>query len=252
MRDVRAVGLAMLVLMGGGGCSAIARDMAKQGTEGALESIQEQEKQKTAEEQTAADSVARHDAEQVARGMLDAFTRPETPPTAPGAVPPGGPVANAPGGPGAGLPEGAGTGGSGSRTYSSTLASQVARGMSAELERQLGPEGEGPLGQSLSATAGRMATTLVEQSRQELGSVFPECEGRQGAEAVACRDASLTRLGGAFSQGVAGGLVRSFQPWLLGLAFGGGLLVGMLVFLGLSVARLRRELEPLRQQRRHA
>ncbi|RKG77559.1 hypothetical protein D7W79_14940, partial [Corallococcus exercitus] len=239
-------------LMGGGGCGAIARDMAKQGTEGALESIHEQKQEKTAEDQATDDAVVRHEAEQAARGMLDAVTRPETPPTAPADAPPGGAVANAPGGPGVGLPGGAGTGGSGFGTYSSTLASQVARGLSAELERQLGPEGEGPLGQSLSATAGRMATTMVEQSRQELGSVLPECEGRQGAEAVACRDAALTRLGGAFSQGVAGGLVRSFQPWLLGLAFGGGLLVGMLVFLSLSVARLRREVEPLRQERRHA
>ncbi|NOK16205.1 hypothetical protein [Corallococcus carmarthensis] len=252
MRDVKAVGLAMLVLMGGGGCGAIARDMAKQGTEGALESIQEQKTRMTAEEQAREDAVVRHEAEQVGRGMLDAVTRPETPPTAPGDVPPGGPVAQTQGGALGTASGGAGIGGSGMMgTYSSTLASQVAKGLSAELERQLGPEGEGPLGQSLSATAGRMATRLVEQSRQELGSVFPECEGRQGAEAVACRDAALTRWGGAFSQGVAGGLVRSFQPWLLGMAFGGGLLVGMLVFLSLSVARLRREAEPLRQ-RRHA
>lgn len=241
-RNAKALGLAVLVLMGGTGCGAIARDVAKQGTEGALESIH---KPKTPEDQATDDAVARHEAEQVARGMLDVVTRPETPPTAPGDAPPGGPVARAP----ASASGGAGTGGSGFGTYSSTLASQVARGLSAELERQLGPEGEGPLGQSLSVTAGRMATTMVEQSRQELGSVFPECEGRQGAEAEACRDAALTRLGGAFSQGVAGGLVRSLQPWLLGLAFGGGLLVGMLVFLSLSVARLRREVEPLRQRR---
>ncbi|RKH89912.1 hypothetical protein D7Y21_08800 [Corallococcus sp. AB045] len=251
MRDVKAVGLAMLVLLGSTGCGAIAHDVAKQGTEGALESIQEHEAEKTAEEQATDDALARREAEQAARGMLDAVTRPETPPTAPGDPPSGGPVAEVPGGVLGHASGGTGTGGSGFETYSSTMASQVAKGLSAELERQLGPEGEGPLGQSLSATAGRMATTMVEQSRQELGSVFPECEGRQGAEAVACRDAALTRLGGAFSQGVAGGLVRSFQPWLLGLAFGGGLLVGMLVFLGLSVARLRREVEPLRE-RRHA
>ncbi|CAM3897782.1 hypothetical protein G4177_26195 [Corallococcus sp. ZKHCc1 1396] len=252
MASVKTLGLWLLVLVAEVGCGAIARDMAKQGTEGALETIQEQKAQKTPEEQATDDAVARRNAEQAARGMLDAVTQPERPPSAPLAASPEVPPPGSLPGPGSAL-TGPGIGGSGS--FSSSLATQVARGLTAELGRQLGPDGSGPLGRSLSATAGRMAGSMVEQSRDELGSVFPECEGLQGAQAVDCRDATLGRLGGAFSQGVAGGLMRSFQPWLLALTFVGGLLVGLLLFLSFSVARLRRESsvrQELLRERRHA
>lgn len=251
---VMRLGLGLLMLVGSAGCGAIARDVAKQGTEGALESIQAEKEQRTAEDQATIDAVARRNSEQVARGMMDAVVKKDAPATVPlAATPgeggPGGLAANAP----VTAPMAPGTGGSGS--FSSMLAAQVARGLTAELGRQLGPDGSGPLGQSLSATAGRMAGTMVEQSKSELGAVFPECGGLEGAQALSCRDAALGRLGGAFSQGIAGGLIRAFQPWLLALTFAGGLLVGLLLFLSLSVAKLRRESsgaargDPLRQQR---
>ncbi|MBN8233429.1 hypothetical protein JYK02_38515 [Corallococcus macrosporus] len=136
MRHVKVLGVWMLVLLGGSGCGAIARDMAKQGTEGALESIQEQKNQKSAEDQATDDAVARRNAEQVARGMMDAVTQPERPAATaagPEGVPPSGPGPNAP------LPAplaslAPGTGGSGA-SFSSALASQVAKGLSTELER---------------------------------------------------------------------------------------------------------------------
>jgi hypothetical protein len=259
MGNAKAMGLGLLMLVGATGCGAIARDLAKQGTKGALESIQEEKEQRTPEDQATNDAVARRNSEQVARGMLDAILNPEGSPSAPLAASPGGsrpgsPAGSGPGGLTANTPVAPGTGGSSS--FSSRLATQVARGLTAELGRQLGPDGSGPLGQSLSATAGRMAGTMVEQSRNELGAVFPECGGLEGAQALRCRDAALGRLGGAFSEGIAGGLVRAFRPWLLVLSFAGGLLVGLLLFLSLSVAKLRRESTAAREdpqrQRRHA
>jgi hypothetical protein len=121
------------------------------------------------------------------------------------------------------------------------LASQVVRAFSAELERQLGPDGTGPLAQSLSATAREVASSVVQQSRNELGTLFPECGGLQGEEARACRDTQLARLGSSFSRGAAEGMVQAFRPWLLLLTFAGGLIMGLLTFLAMSVARANRE-----------
>jgi len=214
-----------VIVLGSGvtGCATVARQMAEEGTEGALEAIREEEQQRSVEAQAKVEELARRNAEQLARGMMDAVTRPE----------------------GAGAGPSSGTGGSGlggeARSLSSSVASEMARGLSAELERQLGPDGSGPLARSLSATAGQMAASMVQQSRGELGSLFPECGGLQGEQARTRRDAQLARWGESFSKGVAGGLVQAFQPWLLLLTFAGGLLVGLLVFLSLSVARANRE-----------
>jgi hypothetical protein len=196
-------------------CATVARHT----TEGALEAIRE-EKDQFAQER---DAASRRTAGEITRGALEGLTEPGA----------GGAVAST------------GTGGSGPGPGGlgpvPSLASQVTRAFSAELERQLGPDGTGPLAQSLSATAGQVASSMIQQSRNELGTLFPECGGLQGKEARACRDTQVSQLGASFSRGAAQGLLQAVRPWLLLLTFAGGLIVGLLVFLAISVARANRE-----------
>lgn len=216
------------------GCTSVAYRVGESATKGAQDAMRAEKERRAPEEQALDDALARRQSEQMARGFADALTRAEAPFQPPGdeAL-----VAAAPGAPEALR----GVGGSGLGTTSSALASEIVRGLSAELERQLGSGGEGPLGQSLSATAGRVASTMVQQSRDELGALFPECGGLQGAEARACRDAQVARLGESFTRGATLGVVQALRPWLLVLTFAGGLLVGLLVFLSVSMVRANRD-----------
>ena len=209
--------LALVCLSGVVSCATVARHT----TEGALEAIRE-DKEAFAQQE---DDASRRTAGEITRGALEGLTYAEAPP---------------PTGPGGGTLAPTGTGGSGLGPVPS-LASQVARAFSTELERQLGPDGTGPLARSLSATAGQVAASVVQQSRDELGTLFPECGGLQGEEARACRDSQLARLGASFSRGAAEGMVQAFRPWLLLLTFAGGLLMGLLMFLALSMARANRQ-----------
>jgi len=213
--------LALVWLSGVLSCATAARHIGESTAQGALEAIRE-DKEKFAQEE---DDASRRTASEITRGALEGLTYPEAPP---------------PTEPGGGAMASTGTGGSGLGPVPS-LASQVVRAFSAELERQLGPDGTGPLAQSLSATAGEVASSVVQQSRNELGTLFPECGGLQGEEARACRDTQLARLGSSFSRGAAEGMVQAFRPWLLLLTFAGGLIVGLLMFLAMSVARANRE-----------
>jgi hypothetical protein len=238
MFRTRLVGLLALVLVGGlPGCATLGH----RATEGAQQAVREDKARKTAEEQALDDALARRQAEQTARGFLDALTQPASPSQSPSAMASG--EVPAPVGPGLG---GSGLGGSvvgGSgqlNALGSSLATRAARSFGAELERQLGADGTGPLGQSLSAAAGQIASNMVKQSRDELGSLFPECAGLEGEGARACRDAQVARLGESFTHGAAQGVLQALRPWLLVIAFAGGLLVGLLVFLSLSVVRLNR------------
>ncbi|ATB30846.1 hypothetical protein [Melittangium boletus] len=233
MSRTKLVGL-LVLWVGLPGCATVARQFGEHATMGAQEAMRAEKEQRQPEEQALDDALTRRESEQMARGLVDAFTRPESPfqPPASG----GGPLVDAAG------------------SSSSSLASEVARGLSTELGRQLGPDGTGPLGQSLSATAGRIASSMVQQSRDELGSLFPECGGLQGEQARACRDAQLASLGASFTRGATQGLVQAVRPWLLVFTFTGGLLVGLLVFLSISMVRANRESSRrevlFRQQRR--
>jgi hypothetical protein len=213
--------LALVWLSGVLSCATVARNIGDSTTQGALEAIRE-DKEKFAQQE---EEASRRTAGEITRGALEGLIYPEAP---------------SPTDPGGGARASTGTGGSGLGPVPS-LASQVARAFSAELERQLGPDGTGPLAQSLSATAGQVASSVVQQSRDELGTLFPECGGLQGEEARACRDEQLARLGSSFSRGAAEGMVQAFRPWLLLLTFGGGLIVGLLMFLAMSMARANRE-----------
>jgi hypothetical protein len=225
-------------------------------TAAAMEEAREQQERAAAEEDVT--PLARLTGQQMTQGVLDALSQPETvaqmrrlvdalvsqslrslagrgvPREANGPA-----VATGPGvgGGGPGIGGGAGTG----QGPVSSLAADVARALALEMERQLGPDGTGPLAQSLSATAGQMASSIVQQTRNEFGMVFPECEGLQGAAARACVNARLSELGAAFTRGATEGVREALRPWLLLLAFAIGLLVGLLLFVALSLARANRE-----------
>ncbi len=208
--------LVLVQVLGGWGCGALVRST----TRNALEVVRED---KNAHQQEA-DDAAQQTAGQVTRGALDAMTG----------------RARAPGG-GGGAGEGPGGSGLAPRGPMPLLASQLAQGLSAELGRQLGEDGTGPLARSMSAAAGQVASSLIQQSRSELGALFPECAGMDGERARRCQEARLAGLSESIGGGVARGMFQAAQPVLLVLAFGGGLILGLLVFLALSVARLRRE-----------
>lgn len=231
MRKKSLTGAIVLIqAVGGWGCGSLVRDT----TRDALDIVRED---KNAHQQEA-DAAARQTASQVTQGSLDAMTGRAPPPPVPLAA------LGAPGGLGTG---GSGwgevTGGSGLAPRGSVplLASQLAQGLSSELGRQLGEDGTGPLARSMSAAAGQVASSMIQQSRNELEALFPECAGMDGATSRQCQEARLARLSESIGGGVARGMFQAAQPVLLVLAFGGGLTLGLLVFLALSVARLRRE-----------
>ncbi|OJH37392.1 hypothetical protein [Cystobacter ferrugineus] len=247
MSKKNLLGLLMLVQLSGVlGCATVVRES----TRGALDAIRQQKEEVDQEHE---DSLTRGTAGQVTRGALDALITGEPPPKAqqieenPGSVASGGGAAGGGGGgtpaPSGGAAASTGTGGSGlgSRGPVSVLSAQLARGLSAEFERQLGADGSGPLARSMSAAAGQVAASVIQQSKDEFGPIFPGCEGFQGEEARACREARMSQLSESIGGGLVRGMFKAAQPVLLIVAFGGGLLVGLLVFLALSVARIHRE-----------
>jgi hypothetical protein len=247
MSKKNLLGLLMLVQLSGVlGCATVVR----QSTKGALEAIREQKEEVDQDQE---DSLTRGTAGQMTRGALDALITGEPPPKAqqveenPGSVASGGGEAG--GGQGGtpassgGAVASSGTGGSGlgSRGPVSVLSAQLARGLSVELERQLGTDGSGPLARSMSAAAGQVAASVIQQSKDEFGPLFPECVGLEGDAARGCREARMSQLTESIGGGLVRGMFKAAQPVLLIAAFGGGLLVGLLVFLALSVARIHRE-----------
>ncbi|HYO57254.1 hypothetical protein, partial [Archangium sp.] len=262
--------LALVCLLGLTACATSARQIGEASTEGAIDALSEQKK----EPGEGVTSISREAAEEVTKGLLDALSAPEQVmqmrqfvdalvsqslrSAAGGGVPgPGAGSSGNMGGGGTGVGPGVGgagpVGGGAGMGSVSGLTGDVTRALGMELERLLGPDGKGPLAQSLAATAGQVATSMIQQSRDELGTLFPECAGLGGTAARACMEERVAQLGAAFSRGATVGVRQALQPWLFLLAFGGGLLVGLLVFLGWSAARVNRQMGgragTLRQQR---
>ncbi|HEX8539465.1 MAG TPA: hypothetical protein VF664_18510, partial [Cystobacter sp.] len=240
MSKKNLLGLLLLVQVSGVlGCATVVRESTK----GALEAIREQKEEVDQDQE---DSLTRGTAGQLTRGALDALITGEPSPKAqqaeenPGSVASGGGAAGGgeAGGGGGGTPAASGaaaastgTGGSGlgSRGPVSVLSAQLARGLSVELERQLGADGSGPLARSMSAAAGQVAASVIQQSKDEFGPIFPECQGLEGDAARGCREARMSQLTESIGGGLVRGMFKAAQPVLLIVAFGGGLLVGLLV-----------------------
>jgi hypothetical protein len=113
---------------------------------------------------------------------------------------------------------------------------------SEELLRALGPDGRGPLGASLGATAAQISGSAVQGARGELDGLFPGCEG---ADRRACLEAGVRSLGRAAATGFVEGIAASSGWVALGLAF----LIGVAaVLLAQGGARLLRGRHPERRE----
>lgn len=75
-----------------------------------------------------------------------------------------------------------------------------------KLVAQLGKSGQGPLADSVTATAERVSAATAKGVRSELGNLFPECRGPDRPQ---CIERRLQALGKAASSGVAAGLTES-------------------------------------------
>src|SRR6185312_1082564 len=106
------------------------------------------------------------------------------------------------------------------------LSAQAAQAFSREMAGALGPAGGGPLGSSLSATAGEVSAAMARGAGRELGPLFPECEG---PDAPGCLERAAERLGHATAAGVAGGIRERLGPWPLVLAFAAGAVLALLL-----------------------
>jgi len=95
-------------------------------------------------------------------------------------------------------------------------ASVFGEALSLELERELGPDGRGPLASSLGATASHVSGSAMHGARSELGDPFAGC---QGEDRRACLEAEVRSLGRAASAGFVEGLAGSLAWPALGLAF---------------------------------
>jgi hypothetical protein len=109
-----------------------------------------------------------------------------------------------------------GGGGSYVAQLSHVSAAAFGAAVSAEIRRQLGQDGNGPLARSIGATAGRVSGSVVNGIDEELTAMFPGCNGiARGA----CLQAVARDLGAAASEGFVDGLLRAAAWRILVLAF---------------------------------
>jgi hypothetical protein len=136
-------------------------------------------------------------------------------------------------------------------TPAEALARQAARAFATELARQLGADGHGPLGQSLSDTAGRVSASAVRGAQAEVVPLLPVGEvdgarGLRGAAActgpdqAACVERSLHEIGRATSAGVVAGVRESIGAWIFALTFVAGALAAIAVAWAYSLHRAHR------------
>jgi hypothetical protein len=129
------------------------------------------------------------------------------------------------------------------RDSASAFGAALSLSLERELERELGPDGRGPLAASLGATASRVSGSAVQGARSELGALFAGCgtEDRQ-----ACLESEVRSLGRAASAGFVEGLAGSLAWPALGLAF----VLGAAVIIVAQAAwgLLRRHAHPQRRQ----
>jgi hypothetical protein len=138
---------------------------------------------------------------------------------------------------------GAGPGGSLVGRVSHDSAAAFGAGLSEELQRELGADGNGPLGASLGAVAAQVSSSAVQGARGELSGLLPECAG---PDRRACLEAGARSLGRAAAVGFVEGVVDTVAWPVLGLVF----LVGVFSVLlaqGASLV-LRRRHPPSRRE----
>jgi hypothetical protein len=124
-------------------------------------------------------------------------------------------------------------------------AAGFSAGFTEELRLAFGPDGRGPLAESLSATAGEAARSAVRGVGGELGDLFPGCRGE---DRQACAEAAVRSLGRAAAAGFVDGIVGS-AAWPM--AAGLGFLLGVAAILALQgTARILRR-RPAQRREAH-
>jgi hypothetical protein len=117
------------------------------------------------------------------------------------------------------------------------IAEQASRAVSRQVIAALGPAGDGPLAESLSATSAQVTESMARGARDELAPLFPEC---RGAAASSCLERAVERVSRASSAGVAAGIRDALGVWPFVLAFGGGALGALVVVWAWGIHRARR------------
>jgi hypothetical protein len=112
------------------------------------------------------------------------------------------------------------------------MAEGFTLGMSRQLQVELGPNGQGPLGQTMAGVMKEATQAAISGATQEL--VPADCVGLDSRE---CADRRVRDLSRSAAKGFVDGLGSALQIPLLAIAFGAGFLGALIVFL---LLRLRR------------
>jgi hypothetical protein len=112
------------------------------------------------------------------------------------------------------------------------MAEGFTLGMSRQLQVELGPNGQGPLGQTMAGVMREATQAAISGATQEL--VPADCVGLDSRE---CADRRVRDLSRSAAKGFVDGLGTALQIPLLAAAFGAGVVGALIVFL---LMRLRR------------
>jgi hypothetical protein len=112
------------------------------------------------------------------------------------------------------------------------MAEGFTLGMSRQLQVELGPNGQGPLGQTMAGVMREATQAAISGATQEL--VPADCVGLDSRE---CADRRVRDLSRSAATGFVDGLGAALRIPLLAAAFGAGLVVALIIFL---LLRLRR------------
>jgi hypothetical protein len=112
------------------------------------------------------------------------------------------------------------------------MAEGFTLGMSRQLQIELGPNGQGPLGQTMAGVMKEATQAAISGATQEL--VPADCAGLDGRE---CADRRVRDLSRSAAKGFVDGLGTALQIPLLIAAFGAGVVGALVVFL---LMRMRR------------
>ena len=112
------------------------------------------------------------------------------------------------------------------------MAEGFTLGMSRQLQVELGPNGQGPLGRTMAGVMREATQAAISGATQEL--VPADCVGLDSRE---CAERRVRDLSSSAAKGFVDGLGMALQLPLLAAAFGAGLVVALVMFL---LLRLRR------------
>jgi hypothetical protein len=112
------------------------------------------------------------------------------------------------------------------------MAEGFTLGMSRQLQIELGPNGQGPLGQTMAGVMREATQAAISGATQEL--VPADCVGLNSRE---CADRRVRDLSRSAAKGFVDGLGTALQIPLLAAAFGAGVIGALVLFL---LMRLRR------------